>query len=392
MAVSIELMGPIEELVSDVRDAVAGVTSRWDRAYYMGCAREGVAPTEMYRAMADQGLFALGVAEDLGGAGGGMVATAAVMEAMCEVGMPPMLFSLTSFARHAIIHAGTQDQIAEHVLPTLTAERTFSFAITEPDAGTNSFAMRTLARRRDDGSYVVNGSKVFISGADQADHMMLVARTTPADEVQRRSDGISLFVFPRDTPGVTMRQMNIDWKAPERQFQVFFDDVVLPAEALVGDEGKGVRAMFTSLNAERITIAAWTLGLGQLALDRAVAYAKDRSPWGQPIGVYQAVAHPLARAKSQLVAARLAVYRAAEAYDAGSTSGDLPNLAKLLASEASNQAIDAALQVHGGSAFDEDTDLITLWPMIRLLRVAPINNEMVLNYVAEQMLGLPRGH
>jgi acyl-CoA dehydrogenase len=320
------------------------------------------------------------------------VATAAVMEAMCEAGMPPMLFSLTSFARHAIIHAGTPEQVAEHVVPTLTAERTFSFAITEPDAGTNSFAMRTLARRRDDGSYVVNGAKIFISGADQADHMMLVARTTPADEVARKSDGISVFVFPRDTPGVTMRQMNIDWKAPERQFQVFFDDVVLPPEALVGEEGRGARAMFSSLNAERITIAAWTLGLGQLALDRAVAFAKERAPWGQPIGVYQAVSHPLARAKAQLVAARLAVYRAAEAYDAGSSSGDLPNLAKLLASEAADAAIDAALQVHGGSAFDEDTDLITLWPMIRLLRVAPINNEMVLNYVAEQMLGLPRGY
>jgi acyl-CoA dehydrogenase len=389
---SIELMGEVEELVSDVRAAVAGVTSKWGRSYYMECARNGVAPTEMYEAMAEQGLFALGVKEEYGGAGGGMVATAAVMEAMSEAGVPPMLFSLTSFARHSIIRGGTPEQIEEHVTPTLTGERTFCFAITEPDAGTNSFAMRTLARRRDDGSYVINGQKVFISGADQADYMMLVARTTPADQVERKSDGISLFVFPRDTPGVTMRQMNIDWKAPERQFAVFFDDVVLPPEALIGEEGKGVRAMFSSLNSERITIAAWTLGLGQLALDKAVAYAKDRAPWGEPIGIYQGVSHPLARAKSQLVAARLAVYRAAEAYDAGSTSGDLPNLAKLLASEASNMAIDAALQVHGGSAFDDDTDVITLWPMIRLLRVAPINNEMVLNYIAEQMLGLPRGY
>lgn len=380
------------ETVEAVRAAVAGVTARWSRDYYREKTRSGDAPTEMYQAMADQGLFALGVPEDLGGSGGGLVATAAVMEAMSEAGMPPMLFSLTSFARHAILASGTTDQIKEHVVPSLTAERTFCFAITEPDAGTNSFAMRTLARRRDDGSYVVTGQKVFISGADQADHIMLVARTTPYAEVERKSDGISVFVLPRETPGVTMRQMNIDWKAPERQFAVFFDEVVLPPESLIGEPGRGLRAMFSSLNAERVTIAAWTLGLGEFALRKGVDYARTRAPWGEPLGRYQAVSHPLARAKAQLVAARLVTYSAAESYDAGGTDGDLPNLAKLLASEASDAAVDAALQVHGGAGFDEDSDVITVWPMIRLLRIAPINNEMVLNYIAEQMLGLPRGY
>ncbi|MET0931015.1 MAG: acyl-CoA dehydrogenase family protein [Aeromicrobium sp.] len=380
------------EIVDSVRAAVEGVTQRWGREYYLHKARTGEAPTEMYAAMAEQGLFALGVAEEHGGSGGGLVATAAVMEAMSEAGTPPMLFSLTSFARQAILHSGTPQQIADHVVPSLTAERTFSFAMTEPDAGTNSFAMRTRAERQEDGSFRVNGHKVFISGADQGDHMLLVARTTPLDQVARKSDGISVFVLPRDTAGVTMSRMAIDWKAPEKQFAVWFDDVILPPESLIGQEGRGLAAMFTSLNAERVVISAWTLGLGQRAIDKGVAYARVRGPWGVPIGSYQAVAHPLAKAAAQLVAARLTIYEAARTFDAGGSAGDLANVAKYLASEAAYAAIDAALQVHGGSGFDEDSDIITLWPMIRLLRIAPLNNEMVLNYVSEHMLGLPRSY
>ena len=381
-----------EELLGAVREAVAGVTKKWDRSYYMDCTRRGVAPTEMYEAMAEQGLFALGVPEDLGGSGGGLTATAAVMEEMSRAGTPPMLFSLTSFARQSIIRHGTPDQIRQLVEPTLTAEQTMCFAITEPDAGTNSFAMRTLARRQDDGTYLLTGQKVFISGADQATHVMVVARTTPASEVTKKSDGISIFVLPRDTPGVSMAAMNIDWKAPEKQFSVWFDNVVLPADALIGVEGKGLSSMFDSLNAERVVIAAWTLGLGYLALEKAVAYARERSPWGAPIGSYQAVSHPLAKAKAQLEAARAMNYRAAERFDRGEEAGDDANIAKYLASEASYAAVDAAIQTHGGSGFDEDSDVITLFPMIRILRVAPLNNEMILNYIADHMLGLPRSY
>ncbi|WP_127128958.1 acyl-CoA dehydrogenase family protein [Georgenia sp. SYP-B2076] len=382
----------VEDLIGSVRTAVEGVTGRWDRDYYREKTRTGDAPVEMYAAMAEQGLFALGVPEEHGGAGGGLVATAAAMEAMSEAGMPPLLFSLTSFARQAILHSGSSQQVTDHVVPSLTAERTFSFAMTEPEAGTNSFAMRTRADRQADGSYRVNGQKVFISGADQADHMLLVARTTPAESVERKADGISLFVLPRDTAGVSMDRMAIDWKAPEKQFSVWFDDVLLPPEALVGEEGKGVAAMFQSLNSERVVIAAWTLGLGTRAVAKAVAYARERAPWGAPIGSYQSVAHPLARAKAQLVAARLVTYEAARVFDAGGQAGDLSNVAKYLASEASYAAVDAALQAHGGSAFDEDSDIVTLWPMIRLLRIAPLNNEMVLNYIAEHILGLPRSY
>ncbi|OAK56199.1 acyl-CoA dehydrogenase family protein [Rhodococcoides kyotonense] len=385
-------MSESTELVAAVREAVHGVTERWDRGYYMQCTREGRSPTEMYAAMVEQGLFALGVEERHGGAGGGLTATAAVMEEMSIAGTPPMLFSLTSFARQAIIKHGTQAQIDEHVVPTLTAERTFCFAITEPDAGTNSFAMRTAAVRRDDGHYVLNGQKVFISGADDATHMMVIARTTPASKVVRRSDGISIFVLPKNTPGVTMSAMNIEWQAPEKQFTVWFDNVVIPPDAVIGEPGKGLSGMFDALNAERVVIAAWTLGLGRRALAKAVEHARGRAPFGVPIGSYQAVSHPLARAKAQLEAAGVMTYRAAEKFDAGNHAGDDANIAKLLASEASYAAVDAAIQTHGGSGFDAESDVITLYPMIRLLRVAPLNNEMILNYIAEHMLALPRSH
>lgn len=385
-------MTETDELLDAVREAVAGVTRTWDRAYYMDCTRRGVPPIEMYESMAAQGLFALGVPEEIGGSGGGLMATAAVMEEMSRAGTPPMLFSLTSFARQSIIRHGTPEQIQKYVEPTLTARQTFCFAITEPEAGTNSFAMRTLARRQENGTYVLNGHKVFISGADQASHIVVVARTTPASAVKNKSDGISVFVLPRDTPGVTMTALNIDWKAPERQFSVWFDNVALSADALIGVEGRGLASMFDSLNAERVVIAAWTLGLGFRALEKAVAYAQERAPWGLPIGSYQAVSHPLAKAKAQLEAAKAMNQRAAERFDRGEEAGDDANIAKYLASEASYAAVDAAIQTHGGSGFDEDSDIITLYPMIRILRVAPLNNEMILNYIAHHMLGLPRGY
>jgi acyl-CoA dehydrogenase len=383
---------PDEAFLDSVREAARGVVQRWGRAYYLDKAAKHEAPTEMYATMAELGLFALGVPEEYGGSGGGISATAAVMEELSRGGMPPMLYSLTAFSRQAILKHGTPEQIAAHVVPSLEGKRTFSFAITEPDAGTNSFTMSTSARRRDDGSYVLHGQKAFISAADQADHMLVVARTTPFQEVTRKSDGISLFAVDASTPGIELQPRAIEWHAPERQFSVFFDDVVVPPEALIGPEGEGAASMFESLNAERVVISAWTLGLGDFALAKAVAYARQRAPWGPPIGSYQAVAHPLARAKAQLEAARVMTYRAAAVIDAGGTGGQEANIAKLLASEAADAAVDAAIQTHGGMAFDADADIVALWPMVRILRIAPLNNEMILNYISEHVLGLPRSY
>lgn len=380
------------DLRADVLAAVEGVTRRVTRQYYLEATRNNEEPTALYEAMAEQGLFSLGVPEDLDGSGGGLCATATIMEGLSAAAMPPMHFSLTAFSRNAVINHGTADQIARFVKPTLDASKLFAFALTEPEAGTNSFAISSKATRQDDGAYMLRGSKVFISGAHTADYLMVIARTSEPAAGESKVQGISVLIVPRDAEGIAVREMAIDWHAPERQYEVTFDDVVVPAENVIGAVGEGARVLFDALNSERVVIAAWTIGLGDYALKRAVEYANLRAPWGQPIGAYQGVSHPLAHAKAQLEAARVMTYRAAQAFDRGESSGALANMAKLIASEAAEKAVDAAIQTFGGSAFDRDSDIVTIWPMVRILRIAPLNNEMVLNYIAERVLGLPRSY
>jgi hypothetical protein len=304
--------------------------------------------------------------------------------------VPPILYVLTAFSRESLIRHGSPEQIDKHVRPTLSGERKICFGVTEPEAGTNSFAMRTRAKRTSGGGYVINGQKAFISAADEADHILLIARTAPPGERVGRDRGFSLFIVDGATPGIELARMEIDWYAPERQFEVFLSDVEVPASALIGEEGRGFQYLFDSLNGERILIAAWAAGLGRYALAKATAYAKQRSPFGSPIGGYQAVQHPLARAHAHLEAARLVLYAAAGEYDAGEEAGPKANIAKLLASEAAGEALDVAVQVHGGHAFVAETDVATLWPMVRAMRTGPINNESILNYLGQHVLGLPR--
>jgi alkylation response protein AidB-like acyl-CoA dehydrogenase len=250
--------------------------------------------------------------------------------------------------------------------------------------------MRTSARPTGDGGFVINGQKAFISAADEADHMLLIARTASPGEPVGRDRGFSLFIIDRASPGVELVRMDIDWYAPERQFEIFLSDVEVPASALIGEAGRGFEYLFDSLNGERILIAAWAAGLGRYALGKAVAYAKQRAPFGTPIGGYQAVQHPLALAHAHLEAARLLIYAAASEYDEGLEAGPHANMAKLLASTAAGEALDVAVQVHGGHAFVAETDIATLWPMVRAMRTGPINNESILNYIGQHVLGLPR--
>lgn len=383
----------VQERVEAAREVARGVTKQFGRDYYLKKTRNGQPPDEMWQAMADQGLLALGVPESLGGGGGGVECVAAVMETMSRAGTPPLMYSLTTFSREAILRHGSESQIRDHVLPTMSGQRRFCFGVTEPDAGTNTFALRTRAKRTSDGDWAITGQKIFISGADEADHMLLAARTAEVgDDVSGSRDVISLFIVPMDTDGIELKQLDIDWRAPERQFSVFLDEAVVADDALVGTEGQGMRHLFSSLNAERIVISAWALGLGDYVLERAVEYARDRAPFGRPIGSYQAVQHGLARAKAQLEAARTMTYDAARRYDAGEDVGPSANMAKLLASEAADMAVDVAIQTHGGYGFSDEYDVVTMWPMIRILRVAPLNNEMILNYIGERILRLPRSY
>jgi alkylation response protein AidB-like acyl-CoA dehydrogenase len=260
--------------------------------------------------------------------------------------------------------------------------------MTEPDAGTNSFALATRAQRIDSDTYRINGQKVFITGADEAEFMMVVARTTSATGAEE----LSLFVVDMPNPGVELQPLELLSFAPDRQFIVHFKDVEVPASSRIGPEGSAKTVLFTALNPERYMVSAHLIGLGNLALEKAANYAKTRAPFGTPIGAYQAVQHPLAAAKAHLEGAKLMMYAGCAEYDSGVNNGVRANTTKYLASTAADMAIDAAIQAHGGYAFVIESDIVTLWPKIRLGRVAPINNEMVLNYLGERTLGLPRSY
>jgi acyl-CoA dehydrogenase len=373
-----------------VHEAARGVTARFDRAYWVDCARNGQFTDGMWEAMVEQGLLGLGVAEEYGGSGGGVTDTVAAMEAISSAGTPLALYILTVFARETILRHGTPEQCRALVTPTVTGEQRMCFAVTEPNAGTNTFAIETLATKTLDGDYVLNGQKIFISAIDVSDTVMVVTRTTRASEVADRRQGLSLFVVDVRSPGIELQPLDIGIVMPDRQYSVFFTDVRVPADRLIGAEGEGFRLLFDALNCERLLAAAWAIGVGDYALAKAVAYVRERAPFGKPIGAYQAVQHPLAMAKVKLDSARLLMYTASRSFDEGVQGGYLANAAKLMASTAAVEACDAAIQSHGGYAFDNDVDVHTLWAIARLLKIAPVNNEIILNYIGEHVLRLPR--
>jgi acyl-CoA dehydrogenase len=379
------------ERISAIRELASLIVSKHDRSYVLRCAREGRQPTELLEALADCGLLGIGVEDELGGSGGGLSEETALIEVIASAGIVPDFVLVPNFARVPVIRYGTRDQAKRFVATTLRPERRPCFAITEPDAGTNSVKLRTSARPAA-GGWRVNGQKVFISGAGEAEEMLLVARTSPYD-ANRPTNGLSLFIVPIDAPGLSLNLQKIEAVAPCRQWEVFFDDVPVAEDALVGEAGSAINYLFSALNPERILAGIMGVGLGEYALERGVDYAKHRSPFGSPIGGYQAIAHPMARAKIMLEAAKLTAYEAARRFDAGAEDvGLMANSAKYLASEGAFAAIDITVQAHGGYAFDRDQDILPLMEAIRLLRVAPINNEMVLNFVAERALGLPRSY
>lgn len=392
MSAQATLGGDLDEVRDAVREAALGVSRKYDRAHWVAAAREERFPEEIWEAMATQGLLGLGVPEEYGGSGGGLVEVAAAMETMSAEGIPIALYLLTAFAREAVLRHGTEEQKQRFVAPTATGEEKLAFAITEPNAGTNSFKIESFAERTDAGTYRLNGQKIFISAADAADRMLVVVRTTRASQVENRREGMGLFVVDVDAPGVELQQQDIGILMPDQQFSIFFDDVEVPEENLIGEADQGFRYMFDALNPERILVSAWALGVGMFALQKAVEYAKERAPFGKPIGSYQGLQHPLARSKVAIDAARLMMYTAAKTFDEGGNAAYHANSAKFLASEAATNACDAAIQTHGGHAFTADHDISSLWPMARLLRIAPVNNEMVLNYVGEHALGLPRSY
>jgi acyl-CoA dehydrogenase len=377
-----------EQRVDEIRSATRAITSQFDRSYWLRCEEGDRQPVELTSALGESGLLGIGVPEVNGGQGGGLYEQAVFVEELARSGIPSYSFLVANFTRNLVLRYGTPAQVSRFVSRTLTGLEQTCFGLTEADAGTNAFAMRTRAGRVADG-WKINGQKVFISAAGEASQMMLVARTSAANP-QDRTRGLSVFAFNLPVAGINFDRQRIKTLAPEHQYIVTLEDVIVPADALIGEAGEGGRYMFYGLNSERILTAAMAVGLGFFAVDKAAKYVIDRRPFGDPIGSYQAVSHPLAAAFLRLEGARLAVWEAARATDRNEPAGIKANSAKWLGTEAACHAVDAAIQAHGGYAFDRDYDMISLYEPVRLLRIAPINNENVLSYIAERALGLPR--
>lgn len=375
-----------------IRTFVRQLTAKYDRRYWVERAEQHKGLDELWQELGRAGYLGVTVPEEYGGSGVSMRRLALMMEELANHGVPA-LFLVVSTAMGSIPIAkyGTEEQKRRYLPALASGAEKFCFAITEPDAGSNSFRIRTLARSEGD-HYVLNGQKVFISGVDQADHMLVVARTISADRVGDKREGMSLFIVDTKAPGLTTNRMDTRILIPEGQFQLFFDEVRIPRGNLVGEEGRGLRTIFDALNPERITAAAMAVGIGRYALGKAVEYAKTRKVFNVPIGAHQGLAHPMAIAKTALEMAALMTARAAEVFDAGGDAGMYANMAKYAAAEAAIETVDIAMQVHGGSGFTGEVDLITLWPLVRLLRTAPVSREMILNHISEHVLGLPRSY
>lgn len=374
-----------------LRRAVADLAGRYGRGYFLAKARSGEKTDELWAEAGRLGYLGVAVPEEYGGGGGGMGDLAAVCEEFAAAGCPLLLIVVSpAIAGTVIARYGTENQ-KKHWLPGLAdGSVKIAFAITEPDAGSNAHALTTMGRRAGDG-WRLTGRKHFISGVDEADAVLVVGRTEDARTGRLRP---SLFVVPTDAPGFTWHRIEMDIVSPEKQFELVLDDVLLPAEALIGSEDAGLQQLFAGLNPERIMAAALSAGIGRYALDRAVDYARSRSVWDRPIGAHQGLAHPLAESAINLELARLMTQKAAWLYDAGDdeAAGEAANMAKFAAAEAATAAVDQAVQVHGGSGLAAEYGLGTLLLAVRVSRIAPVSREMILNFVAQHTLGLPRSY
>jgi alkylation response protein AidB-like acyl-CoA dehydrogenase len=372
-----------------LRQSVAVIAAQFGESYFREKARAGEKSTELWRAVAEAGFVGVNLPEEYGGGGLGVTELSIVCEELGAAGCPLLLLVVSPAISGAIIAAFGSDEQKSRWLPGIaTGSEKMVFAITEPDAGSNSWNLSTSARR--DGDYwVIKGTKYYISGVDEAEWMVVVART---GEDERGRGRLSLFVVSTDAPGLTRHPIDVAVVAPEKQFTVFFDDLRVPADYLIGDEGDGFVQLFYGLNPERITGAAYAIGAGRLALDKAVRYANERKVWKVPIGAHQGLAHPLAKAKIELELAKLMTYKAAWQYDSGENAAEATNMANYAAAEAAIACVDTAIQVHGGNAFSQEFGLTDMWWGTRLSRTAPVSREMILNFVAQQSLGLPKSY
>jgi alkylation response protein AidB-like acyl-CoA dehydrogenase len=376
-----------------LREAVRGIASKYGHEYFTERARAGGRADELWNELAAGGFLGVNVPEEYGGGGMGIAELAIVLEELAANGCPLLLLVVSPAICATIIARFGSDQQKSTWLPRFgSGELKMAFAITEPDAGSNSHNIATSARRDGD-VYRLSGTKYYISGADESEAVLVVTRTGVDEDTGRAR--LSLFVVDLDSPGLDRTLIPVEIVAPEKQFTLFFDNVVVPADRLVGTEGDGLRQVFVGLNPERIMTAAMATGIGRYALDKAAAYARDRSVWGTPIARHQGISHPLAKVKIEVELARLMAQKAAWACDTDAdagVAGEAANMAKYAAAEAALAALDQAIQTLGGNGMSSEFGLADMWGMTRLLRIAPVSREMILNFVAQHSLQLPKSY
>ena len=379
---------------ASIRDAVARLCAPFDDAYWLAKDRDGGFPEDFYRAFATAGWLGICIPQDYGGAELGITEAAIMMQAVAQSGAGlsgASALHMSIFGLSPVVKFGTSEQKAR-MLPPLAAGRDKAcFAVTEPDAGLDTLSLKCRAERVGD-SYVVSGQKIWISTAQVATKVLLLARTAPAEQVGRRGEGLSLFYTDLDRRHVEVREIEKMGRKAVDSNMLFFDRLPVPAADRIGEEGKGFELILHGMNAERILIAAEAVGLGRAALAKAAAYARERVVFNRPIGKNQAIQHPLAASWMELEAANLMVFRAAALYDAGEACAAQANAAKYLAAEAAFKACETAVMSHGGMGYAKEFHVERYLRESLIARIAPVTPHMILNYIAEKVLGLPRSY
>jgi alkylation response protein AidB-like acyl-CoA dehydrogenase len=375
----------------DLREAVGKLVSRYGRTYFQEIIRHGEQPDELWRELGQAGFLGAHIHEPYGG-GGGFVDTAIVIEETASWGCPIQYLVISPTICATILDHHGSRVLKERWLGGLAdGSKRMCFGITEPDAGTNTHKLATIARRQPGGGWRINGGKYWTTGAAVADALLVVAKDAEPGPDGRAT--LSLFVVEGDAPGLTIQPIESALTTAEKSYTVFYDDVPVGPDGLIGAQGEGLRQVFSGLNPERIAAASLANGMALYALERAAQYAKDRVVWTQPIGAHQGLAHPLAKAYIDVQMARLMTMRAAELFDGGSpAAAEAANMAKLAAADACLQALDQAMQTHGGNGLSLEVGIADLYFLARMLKTAPVSREMVLNHIAQHSLGLPKSY
>lgn len=377
---------------AEIREHVLRLCAGFDDSYWLAKEREARFPEEFYAAMAEGGWLGIAMPQAYGGGGLGIAEAAVMMQAVAESGAcmsGASAIHMNIFGLNPVVVFGTEAQRLRMLPPLIAGRDKSCFAVTEPNVGLNTTALRTRAERRGD-RYVVHGQKIWTSTAQVANKVLLLARTTPADQVRKKTDGLSLFYTDLDRSRVEVRLIEKMGRHAVDSNMLFIDGLEIPEEDRIGEEGRGFHTILHGMNPERILIAAEAVGIGRAALRRASQYAKERIVFDRPIGMNQGIQHPLARNWMELEAANLMVFDAANRYDRGEECGAQANAAKYLAAEAGFRACETAVLTHGGMGYAKEYHVERYFREMMIPRIAPVSREMILNFIGERVLGLPR--